>query len=280
MVAVPLVARGRALGAITLGIAVTSRRYGAAEVALAQELARRAAIAVDNARLYQAAQEAVRLRDEFLTVASHELNTPIATLRLSVEPLAPDVSLPGEAIPRMLANVGRQTERLSKLVGQMLEVARIQAGDVHPQRETIDLGALIRDVTTRLADSLARARCPLTLDLDAAVVGQWDRGALERVLESLLSNASKFGSGKPIQVTLRSAPASARFTVRDEGIGIESGQLPRIFDRFARGVPATHYGGLGLGLYIARALVLSLSGTITVDSSPGQGASFSVTLPR
>ena len=95
-------------------------------------------------------------------------------------------------------------------------------------------------MTTRLADSLARARCPLTLDLDVAVVGQWDRGALERVLESLLSNASKFGSGKPIQVTLRSAPASARFTVRDEGIGIESGQLPRIFDRFARGVPATH----------------------------------------
>ena len=123
----PLVARGRALGAITLGIAVTNRRYGATEVALAQELARRAAIAVDNARLYQAAQEAVRLRDEFLTVASHELNTPIATLRLSVEPLAPDVSLPGEAIPRMLASVGRQTERLSKLVGQMLEVARIQA---------------------------------------------------------------------------------------------------------------------------------------------------------
>ena len=95
-----------------------SRRYGATDVALAQELARRAAIAVDNARLYQDAQEAVRLRDEFLTVASHELNTPIATLRLSVEPLAPDVSLPDEAIPRMLANVGRQTERLSKLVGR------------------------------------------------------------------------------------------------------------------------------------------------------------------
>ncbi len=257
------------------------RRYGPKDLALAEELARRAALAIDNARLYQAAQEAVRLRDEFLSIASHELNTPIATLRLSVEPLAPDIlRCRARPSPGCWPASAARPSGYRSWSGRCWRWPASRRAIVHPQRETIDLGALIRDVTTRLADSLARARCPLTLDLDAAVVGQWDRGALERVLESLLSNASKFGSGKPIQVTLRSAPASARFTVRDEGIGIESGQLPRIFDRFARGVPATHYGGLGLGLYIARALVLSLSGTITVDSSPGQGASFTVTLPR
>ena len=112
------------------------------------------------------------------------------------------------------------------------------------------------------------------------MVGQWDRSALERVLGNMLSNATKFGAGKPIEVTLRTQPGSARLNVRDHGIGIDPGQLPRIFDRFARGVSVTNYGGLGLGLYIAQALVQSLGGTITVESTPGQGASFTVTLPR
>ena len=280
VVAVPLVARGRALGAITLGIAFSSRRYDAADVALAQELARRAAIAIDNARLYQDAQEAVRLRDEFLTVASHELNTPITTLRLSVGSMTDDTRLPDQAIPGMLANVDRQTERLSRLVGEMLDVARIQAGELQPRLEPVDLGALIRDVTARLSESLARARCPLTLDLEASVVGRWDRSALDRVLTNMLSNAIKFGPGKPIEVTLRTEPGSARLTVRDHGIGIDPVQLPRIFERFARGGVGHHYGGLGLGLYIAREMVQSLGGTITVDSTPGQGATFTVALPR
>ena len=280
LLAVPLVARGRPLGAITLAVSVSSRRYGPADVALAQELARRAAIAVDNARLYQDAQQAVRLRDEFLTVASHELNTPVAALHLSVAPFSGGATPPPDTIPKLLAIVDRQTTRLANLIGELLDVSRVQAGAFQMHIGTVDLTDLVRQTVDRSEGALGQARCAVALDLDDGVVGRWDRAALERVLTNLLSNAMKFGAGHPIEVTLRGDPETARLIVRDHGMGIDRAILPRIFDRFARGVSAEHYGGLGLGLYIARVIVAGLGGSISVESAPEQGAAFTVQLPR
>jgi signal transduction histidine kinase len=280
VLAVPLVARGRALGAITAAFASSGRRYQPADVALAQELARRAAIAVDNARLYHQAQEAIRLRDEFLTVASHELNTPVTSLRLSLSPFLNGEPLPPPAtVSRLLAIVDRQSERLASLVGEMLDVARVQAGSLPIRPQKVDLTALVRQTTTRLKGSLAQARCPLSLALEDAVVGRWDPAGLEQVITNLVGNALKFGAGKPIEVTLRRGELAATLAIADHGLGIERDQMGRIFDRFARAVSAEHYGGLGLGLFIAREIVTGLGGTIGVESAPGAGATFTVTLP-
>jgi predicted ATPase/signal transduction histidine kinase len=283
VIAVPLVARGQTLGVLTLISSEPGRRYGQADLELAEELARRAASAIDNARLYRASQEAVRARSEFLTVASHELNTPVTSLMLALQslrqaapsgrPLAPHV------LDKLLDLAARQGSRLAKLVGDLLDVSRLEAGRLPLELAEVDLGALVREVVARLEPDLARARCPVSITDDAAVVGWWDRSRIDRIVTNLLSNAIKFGTGAPIELTLGSEHGIARLTVRDHGIGIEPEQCGRIFGRFERGVSERHYGGLGLGLYISRRVAEDHGGMIRCDSQPGAGATFTLELP-
>jgi predicted ATPase/signal transduction histidine kinase len=278
--AVPLIARGHVLGAFTLGSATAARTHGPQQVALAQELARRAAVLIDNARLYQAAQEALRLRDEFLTVASHELNTPIAALRLVVESLNPGVPPPaGSNLARALGVIDRQTARLAALVAEMLDVSGSRSNELCGGPRRLDLGVVVEELIDDLHTTLERARCPLSLALVEGVVGNWPRVAIERIATNLLSNAIKFGAGAPIDVTLESRDGRAWLSIRDHGIGIAPEQLPRIFECFGRGVPVENYGGLGLGLYIVQQLVSSLEGSVEVTSKAGEGATFTVVLP-
>ena len=277
---VPLVARGRALGAIMLVSATMARRYGAAELALAEELARRAAIAIDNARLYQEAQEAIRRREEFLIAASHELNTPIASLRLVAQSLAPGADPPSlDEIARILGVVDRQSARLAALVSEMLDVTRGRSGGVPTRRELLDLGAVVEQAVDQLRDRIRSARCALSLQIESGVLGRLDRAAIGRIVVNLLSNAIKFGARKPIEVSVRRQAEHGCIVVADHGIGLDPARLPRIFQRFERGVPSESYGGLGLGLHIVHDLVSSLGGSIDVLSRPGQGATFTVSLP-
>ena len=274
----PLVARGKPLGIMVLG---SGPRRAAPDRLLAEEVARRAALAVDNARLYREAQRSIRLRDEFLSIASHELNTPFTGLRLAVQALAAGTFTgTPETQQRAYDILERQTRRLVTLTGELLDVSRIQARTLRLKREPCDLVTVVVDVGERFEAQLAEARCTLVLDTRDRVVGRWDRGRLEQVVTNLLSNALKFGAGKPIRVSVEPLPERARLTVADEGIGIEPDRLHRIFERFERAVSATHYGGLGLGLYIAREIVVAHGGSITVDSTPGMGAVFIVELPR
>jgi len=281
--AVPLVARGQTVGVISLASASPGRRYGHADLELAQELAHRAAMAVDNARLYREAKEAIRLRDEFLSVASHELYTPITSLMLSLEALAPTGRtgkvLDQRAMQKLLDLVSRQGRRLVRLIGDLLDVSRIEMGRLQLEVSDIELGGLVRDVVERLEPDLARSRCSLSIRASAPVTGRWDRSRLDQVVTNLLSNAIKFGSSKPIEVSIAAESGIARLEVRDSGIGISGARQDHIFNRFERAASAEHYGGLGLGLYITRRIVEAHGGSVHVESQAGAGSTFTVELP-
>ncbi|MDC3952970.1 AAA family ATPase [Polyangium jinanense] len=231
----------------------------------------------------EALREAVRLRDEFLSVASHELRTPLTSLQLATQRLRRLVvkaTLSPETVGELAAVTERQAKRLGQLVDVLLDVSRLQTGQFTLHFEPVDLALVVREVLVGLDGDLTRCRCPVQAQLGAPVVGQWDKLRLEQVATNLLMNAMKFGAGKPIEVVVSANDGEATLAVTDHGIGIEPGARDRIFRRFERAVPVEHYGGLGLGLYITHQIVASHRGTITVESEPGKGATFTVRLPR
>ncbi|WP_437972278.1 ATP-binding sensor histidine kinase [Sorangium sp. So ce260] len=284
-VRVPLLARDRCFGVMTLLATTPRRRYGPADLRLAEELGFRAALALDNARLFAEAQQAIERRDEFLVVASHELKTPLTSLQIQVQRVERLLrgrslaELPAERIEAMFQILGRQTSRLGRLVDELLDVTRMNAGRLTLTRAPVDLPALAFEVVERLRPQLADARCPIQLELDEPVVGHWDPSRVEQVVINLLSNAMKYGAGGPILVGARRQADRALLVVRDQGIGIAEADQSRIFERFERAVSVRNFGGLGLGLYIARSIVASHGGSIRVQSKPGAGATFVVDLP-
>jgi PAS domain S-box-containing protein len=287
LLCVPLMVLGRTLGALWLRRAPGEPAFTSADVHVAEEMGRRAGIAIDNARLFRQTEQALRSRDEFLSIASHELRTPVTSLRLAIqnlESMASEGTLaqaPAAVVARGLSTAVRQSQHLGRLIEELLDISRIQAGRFElALRDGIDLAQLSRTMVTRLERELGMANCPVTIDAPQPVVGRWDVGRLDQVLTNLLTNAMKFGAGRPIEITVRSGGGSAVLAVTDQGIGIEAEAQARIFDRFERGVSAQHYGGLGLGLYIVRQIVEAHRGTISVRSEVGRGSTFTVTLPR
>ena len=278
---VPLQVRGRTLGAITFLAAESSRRYEPDDLALGEALAYRAGLAIDNARLHAEAHDAIRVRDEFLSIASHELKTPITTLQLQIQSLLRRAD--GGAIEGLGTRLGaaeRQVDRLTGLINDLLDISRITGGRLDLNLEDVDLAGVVRDVTARMEEQLARAGCPLTLSSPEAQRGKWDRLRLDQIVTNLLSNAMKYGTGQPIEITVGGSPDTVRLEVRDHGIGIAPEHQSRIFDRFERAVSGRHYGGLGLGLWIVRQIVDALGGSIRVRSAAGEGSTFVVELPR
>jgi PAS domain S-box-containing protein len=279
-IAAPFCARGQVLGALTLATTARSgRRYDAADVRTAEELADRIAAALDNAALYKREQEAVRARDDFLSIASHELRTPLTPLRLQTQILrrllAHGETPPRDRLAASLDTLERQTERLGRLVSDLLDVSRITAGKLTLHREALDLAEVAREVVERYG-GISRSRIALQTQ---SAPGSWDRARLEQVATNLLANAIKYGEGKPIDVVVAPRDGVAVLAVRDRGIGIAAQDAERIFGRFERATSATSYGGLGLGLYIAQQIAAAHGGRISVESAPGQGATFTVALP-
>jgi signal transduction histidine kinase/PAS domain-containing protein len=284
LMSVPMVARGRTLGVMTFSTRKEGARFGAAHLATAEDLAHRAAIALDNARLYHQAQEAVRQRDEFLSVASHELKTPLTPLSLKLQAFARSINAPPDAqLTQRLARdadvMRRQVKRLSELVNDLLDVSRISTGQLRLELEPVDLAALVREVAARFEPEAERVGCGLTVTTPSLVTGLWDRLRLDQVVTNLLSNALKYGAGTPVRVHVVSDTTHVRLRVEDQGIGIPTEARERIFGRFERAVSTRHYGGLGLGLYVTRQIVERLGGRVGVESQPGQGAAFTVELP-
>jgi PAS domain S-box-containing protein len=281
---VPLAIRDQVLGQIILVSSQPARRFGASDLATAQELAQRIAMGVEHARLYREAQEAVRVRDEFLSIASHELRTPLTPLQIHFQrllsPRRNDASLAPEQLQRILGRCERQVHRLQALIDNLLDVSRISSGRLRLQLETVDLAEIVREVSGRFAEELAAAECQLLLDGATPVMGQWDRLRLEQVVTNVLGNAIKYGGGKPIEIKVEATPEGARLRIADHGIGIPDGDLTRIFQRFQRAVSARSYGGMGLGLYITRQIIDAHCGAIQVESRPGEGSVFVVELPR
>jgi signal transduction histidine kinase len=169
--------------------------------------------------------------------------------------------------------------RLTALVDNLLDVSRITSGHLTLQREEFDLAEVTKDVTERFAEEISRAGCSLQLDANGPVIGCWDRVRIEQVVTNLLANAIKYGGGKPIEITVNPQDEGAHFAIRDYGIGIAADERERIFERFERAVSSRAYGGLGLGLYIARQILNAHGGSIQVESGPGSGSLFRVWLP-
>jgi PAS domain S-box-containing protein len=274
-------------GASALGslILLTGRARPPPDGPLARELADRIAMAIVNARLYHDAQQAIRARDEFLSIASHELRTPLTPLRLQLHDLVVRArarelaSQPPERLTARLESASRQVDRLTGLVSNLLDVTRIVGGRVKLEPEQFDLVALVREVLERAEPEAQRGHYRVQLDGEGAIVGRWDRLRIDQVVTNLMSNALKYGQGHPIDVRVWREGDLALVQVRDRGIGISAEHLERIFHRFERAVSERAFGGLGLGLYIVRRLVEAHGGSVRVESEPGQGAAFTVELP-
>jgi PAS domain S-box-containing protein len=284
-IVVPMQARGRVLGAITLVHGRAGRRFDEPCQRLAEELAHRAAVAMDNALLYHEAQKAVGLRDAFLQVAAHELRTPITSLQLNAQCLLADMrdgrtAPPPERMMPKLQGMVRSMSRLGALVSTLLDVARLSSGRLELYPEELDLAEVVRQFAEGFQPEAARAGCALSIRAPDPLITRGDRLRLEQVLGNLLSNAVKYGAGRPVEVELYGSGPGVFLRVRDQGIGIEPAAQARIFERFERAVSGRHYGGFGMGLWITREIVEAMGGTLSVRSLPGQGATFTVELTR
>ncbi|GAB4216080.1 MAG: hypothetical protein OHK0022_56750 [Roseiflexaceae bacterium] len=278
----PLTARGRMLGVLTWAMSDSNRRYGSADLALAEDLARRIGLALDNARLYREAQDAVQARDQFLSIASHELKTPLTAL-LGYTDLVQrrTAKTLGERDRQALRIIQDQALRLNRLVSSMLDLSRIQTGRLEVDWGVVDLRELAERVVGEMRTTLVQHT--LTVEgLDEPLLVGGDALRLEQVLQQLIQNAIKYSPmGGDVAVRLGHNGACATVTIEDQGIGIPPSALPRLFNRFYRAsnIDARNISGMGIGLYIVKAIVLLHKGSVTVHSREGQGSSFTVTLP-
>ena len=242
----------------------------------------------DVTRMKEIESELRRLigaRDEFLSIASHELKTPLTSLKLQVQMIQRKVSKgdPNALAPSVMSEVidltDRQVVRLTQLVDDMLDVSRMESGNLGLNREKIDLAELVFDVVARLHTQARVAGTEIILKDVASTTGSWDRLRIEQVLINLLTNAFRYGNGKAVEVQLRATKDSAQIVVRDFGNGISADDTSRIFKRFERANAQNQVSGLGLGLYISRQIVEAHGGTLEVISEIGKGSSFTIDLP-
>jgi len=279
---VPLLARARPYGVMIIG--ARARALHPDDIALAEELALRTAQAIDIARMHAEMEVALARREEFIAVAAHELRTPLTPILMQSERLLRlargTEQLPSATVVPRLEVIDRQLVRLHRLIEEMLDVSNITSGGLALEIQDVDVVVVIRGAVERFADELARARCEARLELPPTAVGRWDRTRLEQIAANLLANAVKYGAGSPIEIKVEVEDGAARLSVRDHGIGISVHDQQRIFQRFERAVSERHYGGLGLGLWVTRHMAEAMGGSVRVESEPGVGSTFVVTLPR
>ena len=230
-------------------------------------------------------QRSLRMRDEFMSMVAHELRTPLNTLFLETQMRTLNLergnlaAFAAERLPKMIARDARQIRSMVRLIDDMLDVSRISSGKLSIRREPVDLPALVRRVAEDLAPCAGDGASLLQVQAEQPIEGYWDAFRVEQIVVNLISNALRYGEGKPVEISLAQTKNSAVIEVRDHGIGIGAKDQERIFDAFERVVHQDRTGGLGLGLFITKQLVDAHGGAITLQSQPGHGALFSVTLP-
>ncbi|HYX36119.1 MAG TPA: ATP-binding sensor histidine kinase [Oligoflexus sp.] len=280
---IPLCRQGRLAGIIYLENNLTPGAFTVDRLHVLDLLAGQIAISIDNARLYQESQESVRSRDEFLSIVSHELKTPLTVLKLQLQMAEMDIADNPAVSPDELKESFevslKQVASLEHLVDDLLDVSRIQLGKISIEPVIVNLRELMEDVVERFAIQLASVHCVVTIKADEPVSGLWDRGRLAQLMNNLISNAIKYAPGKPIEIAI-SKPAGhlAQISVTDHGPGIDPARKDRIFDRFERAT-SKNISGLGLGLFISKLIVEAHSGSIAVDTKKTVGTSFIVKLP-
>ncbi len=284
LLVVPMVNRGRALGAITFVVSSSGRVYTADDLSLALDLCRRAAAALDNAHLYTTAQDAIRLRDDFLSVASHELKTPLTSMYGSAQLLERRLVRSGmldERDQRTLRVVIDQGARLNKMISSLLDITRLQNSQLSVQLAPLDL----RQFLERLADEIRPTLEQHTLRLelpDAPVMVAADELRIHQVMQNLVGNAVKYSpEGGEVCIALTSAAGNAQIDIGDSGMGIPTEALPHLFSQFYRADNAQQraISGIGLGLYVVHQIVGLHGGSVAAQSTEGIGSVFTVRLP-
>ncbi|MFL5813508.1 MAG: ATP-binding protein [Bdellovibrionia bacterium] len=234
-------------------------------------------------RVEAALRESVQVRDEFLSIASHELRTPITPLKLQAQQLwrmlEKGSAIDTDRLRKFISMWNKQLDRLSSLIEDLLDVSRISGGQLSMHMEEVDLTQLIHEVIDRYQDQVTRSGCEIRMSLPDQLIGRWDRARLEQVFINLVTNALKYAPGKPISISLSSRDQKAFLSVKDEGKGISAEDQGKIFERFERGGADDSIGGLGLGLYISRKIIEAHGGAIRVESESGKGANFIIELP-
>ncbi|WP_417779066.1 ATP-binding protein [Stutzerimonas xanthomarina] len=230
-------------------------------------------------------ENAVRMRDDFMSIVSHELKTPLNTLILEVQLRKLQLgrenvaAISPDRLRQMVDKDERQIQSLIRLIDDMLDVSRIRTGKLSIRPTQVDLGKLVASVVENFAPQMEASGCTLLFQRPEPVIGLWDEFRIEQVLANLLTNAMRYGAGKPVQVNVSTTAAGACIEVRDHGIGISQKSLERIFCQFERAEGSESSAGLGLGLFIAEQIIKAHSGLIQVESEEGKGALFRVLLP-
>lgn len=281
VIVVPLCTHGETLGIMTCGVLGSERSYAASDLALVEEISRRAALAIHNARLYEQAKSATRARDELLAMVSHDLRNPLGVILTAISMVSSPVGREDPSrVYAHLPRIKRAAETMNVLLRDLLDTASIESGTLSVQREPLAAGPVVREVLEtmqpRAAIKSLRLTSALAHDLPPVIA---DAGRLEQVLGNLVGNAIKF-TEEGGAVTVRAEPAGSfvRFSVTDTGAGIPEADIPHLFDRFWK-AGSTARQGTGLGLAIVKGIVEAHGGHVWVDSVVGVGSSFSFTLP-
>lgn len=279
---ITLKSQGRVIGAMTFVYGVSHRTYNTSDFLIAQELASRISLALENARLFKNEQMAVNLRDEFISVASHELKTPLTSLKMYTQ-LSQKLLKPNDEpkLKKYLTKMDQQVNKLTLLIRDLLNVSKMQLGRLEFHEEYFDLQEVIKDTI----DVTQAAHETHTIKLKGNVKGKvcGDRDRIEQVINNLLNNAIKYSPyAKEIIVSVRQNPNQTKVSIKDFGIGIEKKHIDKIFHRFYRvsNLKEETFPGLGIGLYISYEIIKRHNGELTVTSIKGKGSTFTFTIPQ
>lgn len=237
---------------------------------------------LDSERLIEELRAALAARDEFIAIAAHELRNPMTPIVGQVQLLLSRArrEQASASLLQGLESLEVAVDHYVKRATTLLEITRLNAEQVRLEPSTFDMCELVRESVRKYEQLAARAGSTLHLDLPAPVVGTWDRLATEQILDNLVSNAIRYGDGKPVTIAVAGDPDWVVVRVIDRGIGVSSADRERIFERFTRASGITRSGGFGIGLWLSSRLVQAQGGTLELDSEPGSGSTFSVRLPR
>ena len=283
---VPIIVSGKHRGVLSFIAGKDKPLFNHQDLSLAEELGRRAGIAIENSLLYASAQNAIKARDEFVSIASHELKTPITSLKMQLQMMLRLIDTdtgtlpPAHKLKKSLENSSHQVDRLTILIEDLLDITRIEKGKLTYNFEKVNLSELVKEVVERFIEDFRRAHCELQIDIKDEVYCYCDRYRIEQVVTNLITNSIKYGSEHPVRINVEEEGSYANFSVQDNGMGIPQDKHAKIFERFERAISSTNISGLGLGLYISKQIIDAHQGTIKVESEVNRGALFKVSLPN
>lgn len=261
------------------------RTYDREELTMIEDLTSRACLAIINSLLFEKLQNAIEVRDEFIKLASHELKTPLTTIKLQLQSLRRLMLRRSESIDstdrfqKGMLVFERKIDRLSTIIDNLIDVYQANSGNLTLNYTQFNLSEVIQDIVLRFQPEIEKSGSAVELEIEPNLNGFWDKIHLEQAITNLFSNAIKFGKGKPISLQAKTDGNQIQIKLQDHGMGISKDYHPRMFERFARGVSVDSYAGLGLGLYVAFQITRAHGGNIQVESTPEEGTLFTLRIP-